>query len=36
MNNRNADIMARNDPNQLQEYQYEWLLPKNVLNSISI
>ncbi|XP_034335051.2 polyunsaturated fatty acid lipoxygenase ALOX8 [Magallana gigas] len=36
INNRNADIMARNNPNQLQEYQYEWLLPKNVLNSISI
>uniref|UniRef100_A0A8W8JAT5 Lipoxygenase domain-containing protein n=1 Tax=Magallana gigas TaxID=29159 RepID=A0A8W8JAT5_MAGGI len=36
IDNRNADIMAGNDPNQLQEYQYEWLLPKNVLNSISI
>nr|XP_034335051.1 arachidonate 8S-lipoxygenase-like [Crassostrea gigas] len=36
INDRNADIMARNNPNQLQEYQYEWLLPKNVLNSISI
>nr|XP_034335053.1 allene oxide synthase-lipoxygenase protein-like [Crassostrea gigas] len=38
INSRNAYIMAqhRNNPNQLQEYQYEWLLPKNVLNSISI
>uniref|UniRef100_A0A8W8JAN4 Lipoxygenase domain-containing protein n=1 Tax=Magallana gigas TaxID=29159 RepID=A0A8W8JAN4_MAGGI len=33
---RNADIIKRNNKNQVQEYTYEWLLPDRVLNSISI
>lgn len=33
---RNADIIKRNNKNQVQDYTYEWLLPDRVLNSISI
>lgn len=33
---RNAAIIACNKENDIQEYPYEWLLPENVVNSISI
>lgn len=33
---RNTAIIACNKENDIQEYPYEWLLPENVLNSISI
>nr|XP_022294841.1 arachidonate 12-lipoxygenase, 12R-type-like [Crassostrea virginica] len=45
LDNITTDMRALNDgivtnniqnPNQVQEYPYEWLLPHNVLNSISI
>lgn len=36
INLRNDNIVAVNNPNLIQEYPYEWLLPQNVLNSISI
>nr|XP_022293686.1 allene oxide synthase-lipoxygenase protein-like [Crassostrea virginica] len=35
INQRNADLVASNNPEQVQEYPYEWLRPTNVLNSIS-
>ncbi|XP_078318033.1 polyunsaturated fatty acid lipoxygenase ALOX15B-like [Crassostrea virginica] len=38
INMRNEAIIEnnRNNPNQMQEYPYRWLLPRNVTNSISI
>nr|XP_022293685.1 arachidonate 12-lipoxygenase, 12R-type-like [Crassostrea virginica] len=36
INQRNMDLEAKNNQNLVQEYTYEWLRPKNVLNSISI
>ena len=38
INLRNEAIIAANQNNQdqVQEYPYKWLLPHNVLNSISI
>lgn len=35
INQRNVNLVASNNPEQVQEYPYEWLRPTNVLNSIS-